>query len=305
MNLAHRSHGAGQRRRARALAALPFAIGGLGVGAVAQAQPNVGASPQLPETVVTATRTEQRLSDSVADITVIDRATIESSGAEGVADVLAKVQGIQIARNGGLGNTTSVYLRGADARFTAVFIDGVRVDSQTTGGAPWEAIPLAQIDRIEVVRGPAAAVYGSDAMGGVIQLFTRKGEGAPAPYVGVGAGSRGTYKAEAGVSGASGGFDYSLGASRDQSEGFDVRTPDVVHNPDKDGYQQTSGNVRLGLQVNPQQRIEGTLLQSYMNSGYDAFFFDPSAPVDDRNKYWLRTAGLNWSSQWTDVWRTK
>ena len=84
----------------------------------------------------------------MADISVIDRATIERSGAEGVADVLSKVQGIQIARNGGLGNTTSVYLRGADTRFTAVFIDGVRVDSQATGGAPWEAIPLSQIDRI-------------------------------------------------------------------------------------------------------------------------------------------------------------
>ncbi len=305
MNLAPRSHGAGQRRRARALAALPLAIGGLGAAAIAQAQPNLGTAPQLPETVVTATRTEQRLSDAVADISVIDRATIERSGAEGVADVLSKVQGIQIARNGGLGNTTSVYLRGADTRFTAVFIDGVRVDSQATGGAPWEAIPLSQIDRIEIVRGPAAAVYGSDAMGGVIQLFTRKGEGAAAPYVGVGVGNRSTYKAEAGVSGASGGFDYSLGASRDQSDGFDVRTPNVVHNPDKDGYEQTSGNVRLGLQINPQQRIEGTLLQSYLNSGYDGFVYDPSAPVDDRNKYWLRTAGVNWSSQWTDVWRTK
>jgi len=142
-------------------------------------------------------------------------------------------------------------------------------------------------------------------MGGVIQLFTRKGEGGVAPYVGVGVGNRGTYKAEAGVSGASGAFDYSLGISRDQSDGFDVRTANVDHNPDKDDYRNTAGNVRLGLQINPNQRIEGTLLQSDLNSGYDDFSYDPSAPVDDRNKYRLRTAGLNWSSQWTDVWRTK
>lgn len=304
MNFAHRSIGAASRRRARALAAslAAVAIGGLSIGTSALAQPNAG---QLPETVVTATRVEQRLSDAVADISVIDRATIERSGAEGVADVLAKVQGIQIARTGGVGNTTSVYLRGAETRFTAVFIDGVRVDSQSTGGAVWESIPLAQIDRIEIVRGPAAAVYGSDAMGGVIQLFTRKGEGVAQPYVGVGVGNRGTYKAEAGVSGASGAFDYSLGISRDQSEGFDVRTPNVDHNPDKDDYRNTAGNVRLGFQINPSQRIEGTLLQSNLNSGYDDFFFDPTAPVDDRNKYRLRTAGLNWTSQWTDVWRTK
>lgn len=279
-------------------------MGGLGVGAAALAQPNLGTSAQLPETVVTATRVEQRLSDAVADISVIDRATIERSGAEGVADVLAKVQGIQIARNGGLGNTTSVYLRGAETRFTAVFIDGVRVDSQATGGAPWEAIPLSQIDRIEIVRGPAAAVYGSDAMGGVIQLFTRKGEGGVAPYVGVGVGNRSTYKAEAGVSGASGGFDYSLGVSRDQSDGFDVRT-DAGHNPDKDDYRNTAGNLRLGFQINPRQRIEGTLLQSDLKAGYDDFGHDPSAPVDDRSNQRLRTAGVNWSSQWTDIWRTK
>ncbi|SFM46451.1 TonB-dependent receptor [Variovorax sp. OV329] len=303
MNFVHRSTAAGlQRRRVRALAAIPVAIGGLSAATLALAQPNTGS---LPETVVTATRTQQRLSDAVADISVIDRATIERSGAEGVADVLAKVQGIQIARTGGQGNTTSVYLRGAESRFTAVFIDGVRVDSQATGGATWESIPLSQIDRIEIVRGPAAAVYGSDAMGGVIQLFTRKGEGVAAPYVGVGVGSRSTYKAEAGVSGASGGFDYSLGVSRDQSDGFDVRTPNVVHNPDKDDYRNTAGNVRLGFQINPNQRIEGTLLQSNLNSGYDDFGYDPSAPVDDRNKYRLRTGGLNWTSQWTDIWRTK
>ena len=299
MNLAHRSVGAGQRRRARALAALPVALGGLASGAAALAQQGA-----LPETVVTATRVEQRLSDAVADISVIDRATIERSGAEGVADVLAKVQGIQIARTGGIGNTTSVFLRGAETRFTAVFIDGVRVDSQSTGGAPWESIPLSQIDRIEIVRGPAAAVYGSDAMGGVIQLFTRKGEGKPAPYVGVGAGSYGTYKAEAGISGSGGGFDYSLGASRDQSKGFNAR-PDPAYNPDKDDYTNSAGNVRLGYQFSPSQRIEGTLLQSNLNAGYDDFGFDPSAPVDDRSKQRLRTAGLNWTSQWTDIWRTK
>lgn len=299
MNLAFPSFGAGQRRHARALAALPFALTAL---AAAGQQP--GANPTLSETVVTATRVQQRLSDAVADVSVIDRETIERSGAEGVADVLAKVQGIQIARNGGVGNATSVYLRGAETRFTAVFIDGVRVDSQSTGGAAWESIPLAQIDRIEIVRGPAAAVYGSDAMGGVIQLFTRKGEAGVAPYVGLGVGSRSLYKAEAGVSGATGGFDYSLGVSREQSDGFNVRT-DAGFNPDDDDYRNTAGNVRLGFQINPSQRIEGTLLQSKLNSGYDDFAHDPSAPVDDRNKVRLRTAGLNWQSQWTDVWRTK
>ncbi|MDM0112536.1 TonB-dependent receptor [Variovorax sp. J22R133] len=297
------STGAGRNRSARA-AALPFAFTTLAASFAALAQ-SPSDVPSLNETVVTAQRVRQRLSDAVADISVIDRETIDRSGAESVADVLAKVPGIQIARTGGVGNTSSVYVRGAETRFTAVFIDGVRVDSQSTGGATWEAIPLSQIDRIEIVRGPGAAVYGSDAIGGVIQLFTRKGEGGFAPFVGVGVGSRSLYKAEAGASGAGGGFDYSFGVAHEQSKGFNVRT-DPGFNPDNDDYDTTSGNVRLGYQFNPQQRIEATALSNYMNSGYDDFIFDPTAaPVDDRNKYWLRSAGLNWTSQWTDVWRTK
>ncbi|MDM0044240.1 TonB-dependent receptor [Variovorax dokdonensis] len=262
-------------------------------------------APALQETVVTATRTPQRLADTLADVSVIDREAIERSGAQSVADVLARVQGIQISRNGGPGATTSVYVRGAETRFAAVYIDGVRVDSQSTGGAPWQAIALSQIDRIEVVRGPAAAVYGSDAIGGVIQLFTKKGEAGVAPYVGVGVGSHSLWRAETGVSGASGLFDYSLGVSSERSKGFNATTDAATFDTDRDGYETTSGNVRLGLQINPRQRIEGTLLANTMDSDYDNFGWDPANPVDDRNHQKLRTAGLNWSSQWTDHYRTK
>lgn len=150
--------------------------------------------PTLSPIVVTATRVPQPLADLVADVTIIDRATIQRSGETGVADVLARVPGIQISRPGNVGSPTSVFLRGAESRYTAVFIDGVRVDSQSTGGASWQTIPLAQIDRIEVLRGPAAAVYGSDAIGGVIQLFTRKGDGALTPSIGVGIGTYNTKK---------------------------------------------------------------------------------------------------------------
>ncbi|MGV2740267.1 TonB-dependent receptor, partial [Salmonella enterica] len=131
-----------------------------------------------------------------------------------------------------------------EQRFTAVYIDGVRMDSQTTGGAPWEAIPLGLVDRIEVLRGPAAAVYGSDAVGGVIQIFTRKGEGPAQPYVGIGAGSHGTYKAEAGVAGSAGEggvVDYALGLEREISDGFNAR-PVAGQNPDKDGLRRSALN---------------------------------------------------------------
>ncbi|APW37698.1 TonB-dependent receptor [Rhodoferax koreense] len=280
------------------LAALPVAL--------AAAFTSLASAQSLKETVVTATRTEQNLVDLVADVSIVDRDTIEKSGAVGVADVLARLPGVEITRNGGPGNATSVFLRGAESRFTAVYIDGIRIDSQATGGAPWEQIPLSRIERIEVLRGPAAAVYGSDAIGGVIQLFTRKGEGKPAPTVGLGLGSRGTRTAEAGISGgfATSGegspvIDYALGISHERSDGFNAR-PIATANPDDDGYSRTSGNARVGLQIDARQRIEGTWLASNLNSQYDG-----SLTADDRNHNQLRTAGAAWLSKWTDRYATR
>lgn len=257
-------------------------------------------APSMRETVVTATRSEQPLSDLVADVSVVDHDTIESSGAIGLVDVLARLPGVQITRNGGVGSNANVFLRGAEGRFTAVYIDGVRVDSQASGGASWEQIPLSHIDRIEVLRGPAAAVYGSDAIGGVVQLFTRKGEGDFAPYVGVGIGTHNTRKIEAGMSGTAGvngAFDYALGLARAQSDGYDIKSG-AGHNTDKDDYRATSGNARVGFKVNAQHRLDATLLGQSMHSGYDV----SPVPVDDRNKSRLRTAGLTWAAQWTDAY---
>ncbi|QNP59589.1 TonB-dependent receptor domain-containing protein [Paenacidovorax monticola] len=262
-------------------------------------------APSMSDVVVTATRTPQPLSDLVADVSIVDRETIETSGATGLVDVLARLPGVEMSRNGGPGTTTSLFLRGAETRFTAVYIDGVRVDSQSTGGAAWEAIPLSLIDRIEVLRGPAGAVYGSDALGGVVQIFTKKGETGVAPYVGVGAGSHGTYRAEAGVSGASGTFDYALGIVRETSEGFNAR-PIAGQNPDRDGYRSTAANARLGLQINAAHRIEGTLVANDINSGYDATYTPSKGIVnDDRNLHRLHALGLNWQAQWSTSYKTR
>lgn len=270
------------------------ALGALAAPAWAQ-----GGAPTLSETVVTANRIEQPLSDLVADMSIVDRETIEASGATGLADVLARLPGVEFARNGGPGTSTSLYLRGAESRFTAVYIDGVRVDSQSTGGASWQDIPLELIDRIEVLRGPAAAVYGSDAIGGVVQIFTKKGEGKPQPFAGVGLGSRGALKAEAGLSGGADGWDYSLGVSHARSSGYDIGNGT---NPDKDGYRRNAVNARLGYQLSKSQRLEATALSSHVNSGYDAY---GSTVADDRSINKLQTLGLNWQAQWSDIYSTR
>ncbi|WP_372656862.1 TonB-dependent receptor domain-containing protein [Hydrogenophaga sp.] len=262
------------------------------------AQAQSADAPMLRETVVTAIRVEQPLTDVVADVSIIDRAAIERSGAAGLADVLARVPGVALARNGGPGATTSVFLRGAESRFTAVYVDGVRLDSQSTGGASWNAIPLSQVERIEVVRGPAAAVYGSDALGGVIQIFTRKGSAGFSPSVEVGVGSQGTRKLDLALSGKQGSVDYAIGLARERSKGFNAQP---TANPDKDGYESTSGSARLGLQINRAHRLEATLLANHLDAQYDAF----TPGRDDHAKSGLQTAGLNWSAQWTDAYSTR
>ena len=300
------------------LAALPLAVAAA-FPVIAQ---TMAAAPSLGETVVTAARVAQPLSDLVGDVSIVDRTTIERSGATGVADVLVRLPGIEMVRNGGIGNTTSVFIRGAEQRFTAVYIDGTRIDSQTTGGVSWEAIPLAQIDRIEVLRGPAAAVYGSDAIGGVIQLFTKRGDGKPMPYVGVGIGSYKLRRGEAGVSGSAGqdnAFDYSLGVSREISDGFNVQ-PLRLRNPvrsgtfsadgytssDRDGYDITSANARLGFKINPSQRVELTMLRSDTDSHYDTRYTARRAVYpDDTNANTLRTVGAAWIAKWNDIYSTR
>jgi len=252
----------------------------------------------LPATVVTATRVAQPLTDVMADVSLIDRATIERSGALSLVDVLVQLPGVEFTRNGGSATTTSLYLRGGETRHTLLLIDGVRVDSQSTGGAAWQALPLDQIERIEVLRGPAAAIYGSDAVGGVVQVFTRKGEGAYSPSLSVGVGSHGTRTLNASISGARGQWDYALGLGRETSTGFNAQP---TANPDKDGYRRTTGSARLGLQINRDHRLEATWLDSDGNAGYDAF----ASTQDDRSLQTLSASGLTWQAKWSDAWRSR
>ncbi|MDO5087852.1 MAG: TonB-dependent receptor [Comamonadaceae bacterium] len=288
------------------LAAVPLAVAAAWPAHAHTPDAKAAAVPDLNETVVTATRTEQPLTDVLADVTLLDRRAIDESGAVSVADLLARQPGTELVRNGGPGTATSVYLRGAETRFTAVYVDGVRIDSQATGGAPWEALALDQVERIEIVRGPAAAVYGSDAVAGVIQIFTRKAEqDRLTPHAGVTLGTRRTGKLEAGLSGKRGAVDYALNASRARSDGFDTR-PGT--NPDRDGYRQSAASARLGWQVSRAHRLEASGAHSDMKAQYDGFANRGNRPatwVDDVARNRLQTAGLSWQAQWTPHYSTR
>ena len=290
--------------RARAVV-IAGCVGGLAAGwasGPASAQ-TAGAADASAETViVVGKRLSEPLSSTLADISVVDQAAIRRQGAAAVSDVLSGLPGIAISRNGGPAGATSVFIRGGETRHTAVYIDGMRVDSQATGGAQWEQIPLEQIDRIEVLRGPAAAVYGSDAVTGVVQLLTRRGEGPARPTASLTLGSLGTYQAGFGLAGASDIVDYRVSATQGRSDGYDSRTAAAAgHNPDRDGWKRSSLQGRIGVQVNPDHRLDLSLLKSDLRAGYDGY--TPGA--DDQNIHDLRTGSLQWQASWNDQATTR
>ena len=124
--------------------------------------------------VVTANRTSQSSTDLLSSVKVISRADIDLSSASSVAELLNEVNGLQISQNGGAGQTTSLFTRGTNSGHTLVVIDGQRVSSATLGQVAFAELSVEQIERIEIVKGPRAALWGSDAIGGVIQIFTRQ-----------------------------------------------------------------------------------------------------------------------------------
>ena len=243
-----------------------FALG-LAASALAWAQPST-----LSETVVTATRIDTRTDELVSDVRVIDRAAIEASTARTLPELLAREAGVQFSSNGGLGQYSSVFIRGTQARHTILLVDGVRLGSATAGTPVWETLPVEAIERIEVLKGPASALYGSDGAGGVVQVFTRKGVTGFHPYASVAAGSYGHAKASAGVSGGEGALSYSFGVQRGVERGFsssNAREPDGNYNPDRDPFRQNATNASLRYQINKDWSADASLMYSEAVSHFD------------------------------------
>ncbi|MRX11695.1 TonB-dependent receptor [Pseudoduganella sp. FT25W] len=242
--------------------------------------------------VVTATRTPQPLANVISDTITIGPEQIAASGAGSIVDLLQRQRGIEIARNGGAGTASSVYIRGANSNQNIVLVDGVRIGSSTTGAANWSAIPLTAIDHIEIVYGPLSSLYGADAIGGVIQIFTKKGKGAPEVTAFAGYGSDKTREADATLSGATGGehsFSYAISAGKEKSDGFSATRPGLSsYNPDRDGYDKENVSGQFSLQVAPGYEAGALFLHSKLESQYD----NGASAYDVRSKAELESAAV-------------
>jgi vitamin B12 transporter len=236
----------------------------------------------LSQVIVTAARAPEPQSESLFSTTVLTRVDIEASQAQSLQDLLAGLAGINIDNAGGLGQQSSVFIRGADSDHTLLLIDGVRVGSATLGSAPFEIVPLEQIDHIEVVRGPRSTLYGSDAVGGVIQIFTRQAD-APGVTFG-GSAMDGSYDTHefTGFLAARGRSSWaSVAADVQTTAGFTACQASAFAgcfdpNPAQvsDGFQNRSGSLSAGTHLSDTLTAQVDALYTHGWSAFDGAGFD-------------------------------
>ncbi len=273
-----------------------------GFTASLHAQDGNTGSIALPELVVTATRSELPKNQLAAGSTVYTRADIERLQTKTLPELLKGSTGLDLTQQGGDGKITSVFMRGTNSDHVLVLIDGIKVGSVTSGTTPFEFIPIDQIERVEIIRGPQSSLYGSEAIGGVIQIFTRKGADGEKPKVTVdaGGGNYSTLKASGTVSGNWQNSWYNFGASHYNTEGFNACQKNgacFTDEPDADGYYNTAVNGRLGHRFDNNAELEASYMRSAGRTEFDGFF-------QNKTKFVNHVAALSGSLYLLDNWKS-
>lgn len=256
--------------------------------------------------IVTPTRMSQPLDQTIADTTVLTEQDIRNSGASDVPTLLRSVAGVDVVQSGGLGKVSSVFMRGTNSNQVLVLLDGVRINSATVGTTALEHIMLDSIERIEVVRGNVSSLYGSEAIGGVIQLFTKRGHGAPALNAGIGLGSHGTQHLSAGFSGDVDATSFSINVGKVKTDGISAINTQIAPtaNPDKDGYDNTTLDAQVKHAINADHQLSASLFSTRGDSQYDSPF---NAATTDLNN--TKAAIDKWSlasdDQLSAIWHSK
>ncbi len=238
--------------------------------------------------VVTATRSARSVDETLAPVTVITREDIERQQAQSVAELLRGLPGISVANNGGRGKLTNVFLRGTESDHTLVLIDGIKVGSATAGTTAFQDLPIDLIERIEIVRGPRSSLYGSEAIGGVIQIFTKRGGGPALPFFSLGVGSDKTFKGTVGVSGGGEQTWYNASVSGEKTDGFNSCRVEAAGTggcftaePDRDGYDNLSGSVRAGIRLDGGAELSLNWLRTEADSDFDGGFQNSSESMQE------------------------
>ena len=262
----------------------------------------------LDPVVVTATRTAVTVDDTLSSVTVITRADIQRLQPVSLIDLLAGLPGINFTQSGGIGQQSSLFVRGTNSDHTLVLIDGVRIGSVTAGLASLEQIPVEQIERIEIVRGPRSSLYGADAIGGVIQIFTRHGQagGGIAPSLSVTAGSHGLFGSEVGLSGGDAHAWYNLSLGGEYTSGFpgckmgaaEAFAGCFVDDPRDDAYRNWNGAANAGYRWDNGTELAFTWLRSKNDVEYAGSPYGGNDAVNEQ-----RVAGARLSFSPLAAWK--
>ena len=285
------------------------------VGAIALAFSMNAAAQQIAmaDTVfVTATRQYQRANEAIADVTVIERQDIEQAGpSTTLGELLSREGGMELGRAGGKGAEESIFIRGTNGGHALVLVDGVRVGSATTGATSLQMIPLSQIERIEVVRGPASALYGSDAIGGVIQIFTKAPGDSPRLSLQAGAGTASSYETSIAHAQQIGNFSYGIKAGASGTHGINaIESPNYPgYNNDRDGYRNTNASINAAYKLGSEIEIGGGYFISNSTSRYDAYQLDAfyntiNADRDYQMKHRVSGANAYASAALASFWKS-
>ena len=255
-------------------------------------------SENLNEVIVTANRYTQNIDESLVSSTVITREDIERSSSQDLPSLLSRVAGLDIRTSGSYGKASSAFMRGTNSSHLLTLIDGVKLYSATSGGTAFQHIPLDQIERIEIVRGPRSSVYGSEAIGGVIQIFTRKGNKTSAS-ANVGYGSNSSKELSASFTGNTEKASFGLTASSFKTDGIDA----IVHTAanDNDGYNNDSVSANFDYQFNSSFAFKSSFMNAQGTTLYDGCYSGGSSDdcsTDFTQQVFSNTLKITPSGMW-------
>jgi vitamin B12 transporter len=258
--------------------------------------PAYSQTPQLQEIFITANRLGEPFATVTSDVDALDKAELNQMGNVNLTQALGRLSGVQSIAYG----NHSVYMRGSESRMTSLYLEGIRIESQDGvrlgGGVPWEMLPLEMVERMEVVKGPTSTMYGSDAMGGVVQLFGKNGNVGDRPTVTQAFGTHGLRKTTGLASGKKDSMDYSVLLSTNSSDGYDTR-PDLTHTPSAEASNSQVAMLKWGYEFNLIHRLE---IVSFKSKQFNQWAPTYTDNIDVTKHNTITANGIQWLAGWTD-----
>lgn len=269
-------------------------LSALGLLTLSQFLPVISQAQTFDTLTVTGNR--MQTGELLAPSSVVKRAEIERSQIDDLPTLLSRQPGIDITNSGGVGQQSSIFMRGTESDHTLVLVNGVKWYSATAGIPAIQDFPVSQIERIEIVRGPRSGLYGSEAIGGVINIITREGEGEVKPYFNAGIGSDNTRKAQAGIRGGDKNTRFSVNLGHYHTDGIDaLKTAD----PDDDGYRNKNISARVTHRLTEDLQVNASFLRAESRVEFDV----ESAPdANPRNENLQQVMQVGGRYQATDDW---